>query len=242
LWPSYKALDYRTARPRLSPSEAGHIRRILARVKPCQRSIVYYAYPSDGVANEPLVVFFKGAGNTSPHVLGAGDEYFSQEDGDVKAYPEDHPSSLAADIQNESCTAASIATAKPLPTRSPFPSLWPSFKASDYRDARPPLSAGQAAQVVSILARVRACQRPFVRYAFTNDANESRRFVMFFQSPHDDWPHVLEQKNLYYKKDVGTTFALHPAGWTDFSLSADARSHPCPGEEGPVGATVLGPN
>jgi hypothetical protein len=205
---------------------------------------VYYAYPSNGDANEPIVVFFKGASNEWPHVLAGGNEYFKPEDGDVfpGASGGDYDLSLAADIRNEPCEAELKATPKPPPTRSPIPSLWRSYRALDYAVARPPLSAAEANQVVSILKRVRECQRPYVRYAFANDANESRRFVMFFQSPHDDWPHVLEQKNLYYKKDVGTTFALHPAGWTDFSLSADARSHPCPGEEGPVGATVLGPN
>jgi len=242
LWPAYKALDYKTAHPPLSSREERHVRYVLGRVKPCQRDIVYYVYPSDGDANETLVVFFKGASNSSPHVLGDGDEYYDQEDGNVHAFPEDRPASLEADIRNQSCKPAIVATAKPLPTRSPFPSLWPSFEATDYRSARPPLSAGQKAQLLQVLAQVRTCQRPFVRYAFTNDANDSRRFVLFFQSPHDDWPHVLEQQNLYYKKDAGTTFAVHRFGRApDFSLAADVRSHPCPGEQGQVGATVLGP-
>lgn len=245
LWPTYKALDYRTAYPPLTVSEATHVRHILARVRPCQQDIVYYAYPSNGDRDEPLVVFFKGPSYVWPHVLAGGNEYYKPEEGN--AFPGasggDYDFSLAADIRNHPCPSDPIAIAKPPPTRSPFPSLWPSYRATDYRSARPPLSAGQTAQLKLILAQVRACQRPFVRYAFTNDVDESRRFVLFFQSPHDDWPHVLDQQNLYYKKADGTTFALHSGGsLPDFSLAADMRSHPCPEESGQVGATVLGPN
>ena len=244
-WPSYKALNYKAAHPALSATEEMHVRHILARVKPCQRDIVYYAYPSNSYSGEPVVVFFKGPSYMWPHVLGGGNEYYKPEEGEVfpGASGGDYDFSLAADIQNEPCKAASIATAKPIPTRSPFPSLWPSFKAIDYRSARPALSAGQAAQLSQILANVRKCQRPFVRYSFSNDVNESRRFVMFFQSPHDDWPHVLDQPNLYFKKEDGSVFSMSYGGRTpDFSLEADIRSHPCPGEHGAVGATVLGPN
>jgi hypothetical protein len=245
LWPSYKALDYRTAHPTLTASEASHLRHILASVKPCQRHIVYYAYPSNSYRDEPLVVFFKGPSYVWPHVLTGGNEYYKPEEGEVfpGASGGDYDFSLAADIRSQACASETLATAKPPPTLSPSPSLWPSYKAIDYISARPPLSAGQAAQANLILAQVRACQRPFVRYAFTNDVDESRRFVMFFQSPHDDWPHVLDQQNLYYKKVEGTTFALHSGGsLPDFSLPADMRSHPCPGESGQVGATILGPN
>jgi len=165
LWPAYKALDYKTAHPPLSSREERHVRYVLGRVKPCQRDIVYYVYPSDGDANETLVVFFKGASNSSPHVLGDGDEYYDQEDGNVHAFPEDRPASLEADIRNQSCKPAIVATAKPLPTRSPFPSLWPSFEATDYRSARPPLSAGQKAQLLRSSPKcgpvnVRSCATP----------------------------------------------------------------------------------
>jgi hypothetical protein len=107
LWPSYKALDYRTAPLPLTASEATHVRHILSRVKPCQRQIVYYAYPSNAEETQPLVIFFKDHRGSWRHVLGERNEAYKQIEGEVFAEaPGRYDYSLQADIRAEPCPGA----------------------------------------------------------------------------------------------------------------------------------------
>jgi hypothetical protein len=78
-----------------------------------------------------------------------------------------------------------------------------------------------------MLARVKPCQRRFVRYAFTTAAN-GRQFVMFF-GPYQGGvePHVLGAKNLYYNPREGLSFPL-PGEPVDYSVRADSASLGCP--------------
>jgi hypothetical protein len=100
------ALDYKTARPPLRPEYAAKVRRVLARVNPCQRPLVYYAYPSDVDNDYDVAIFFKGPAYNRAHVLDGGNTYFDEVEGTVFPTPAGgYDYSLAADVRNEKCTA-----------------------------------------------------------------------------------------------------------------------------------------
>jgi hypothetical protein len=55
------------------------------------------------------------------------------------------------------------------------------------------------------LARVKPCQRAFLRYAFPRNGDRLS-FVLFFQGPPYEWPHVFWTNNMYYKPIEGDEF------------------------------------
>jgi hypothetical protein len=82
--PSFSAEDYRLFHKKtLTPSEVAMIRKTLALVKPCQRPLLRFAFPSDGDPDFPFVLFF--AGNSWPHVLWSNNVYFKTEEGTIFA-------------------------------------------------------------------------------------------------------------------------------------------------------------
>jgi hypothetical protein len=80
----YAAVDYdKPGHPPLAPTELASIRSALARVKPCQRTLVRYAllaYP----AELPFVIFFQPEGtNDSAPVFGEPRTYYRISEGEV---------------------------------------------------------------------------------------------------------------------------------------------------------------
>jgi hypothetical protein len=92
--PSYIAADYNATggHPSLTPDQTAAIRRVLARVKPCQRPLVRYVLTEgekDGIA-----LFFKPEPDQWAHILGEPDAYYAPLQG-VFAGPPDDPSTQA---------------------------------------------------------------------------------------------------------------------------------------------------
>jgi hypothetical protein len=105
-WPSYLAEDYREYHNfRLSSSQVALVRKTLALVKPCQRAILRYAFPSnpDGVR---FVLFFATSAGAWPHVLWTNRVYFKVDSGEVFpmsgsfTFPEN---SIRYDVVHTSC-------------------------------------------------------------------------------------------------------------------------------------------
>jgi hypothetical protein len=107
--PSYLAKNYRVPQqhPALTAEEAARIRAMLARVKPCQRAFLRYAFPSNGGG---MVMFFlphPENGTQAPSVLGEGSLTYKTDDGTAEAPPpaigEQH--SLQNEIDRADCGA-----------------------------------------------------------------------------------------------------------------------------------------
>ena len=83
-WPSYAAVDYnRSGHPSLSRAEVGSIRSTLAKVKPCQRTLLRYAFPPQP-NSLPFVLFFEPEdGNNGTAVIGEPRTYYLVSDGEV---------------------------------------------------------------------------------------------------------------------------------------------------------------
>lgn len=77
-----------------------------------------------------------------------------------------------------------------------------------------------------MLARVKRCQRPLLRYAFSSDAvGPTGRFVLFLNTGGE--PHVLGAKNIYYDSIEGAVRAV-PGMNIDYSVQADINNFVCP--------------
>jgi hypothetical protein len=119
LWPRYFAEDYgRPDHPPLTAEEAAEIHWMLARVKPCQRRLLTYAFNSDGPSNDKVagvdsrgfVMFFAVADPyyrwlAEPHVLGGQNILYSYESGRVAAFPNTEGThfTLRDDIDRTGC-------------------------------------------------------------------------------------------------------------------------------------------
>jgi hypothetical protein len=106
--PTYLAQDYtRAGRPPLTVDEIGMIRDALAKVKPCQRAFLLYAFPSNPDFGLPLVLFFKEPDPTQvAHVFGTTGVYI-QKDGEVFVTPigvPRVPSSISFDVEHTGCS------------------------------------------------------------------------------------------------------------------------------------------
>ena len=85
-WPSFSAEDYRTFHGKLDRSEVALIRKTLSLVKPCQRSLVRFAFPSDGGTDFPFVVFFQGSAPfEATHALWTHNMFYDPHNGDIVA-------------------------------------------------------------------------------------------------------------------------------------------------------------
>lgn len=83
-WPSFPAQDYRTSSGHsLRNSDVALIRKTLALIKPCQRAILRYAFPSNPEVVR-FVLFFQTA-ILWPHVLWTRNLYFKRDVGEVFA-------------------------------------------------------------------------------------------------------------------------------------------------------------
>jgi hypothetical protein len=107
-WPSYRAVDYRNSRghPALTPSQSHMIRSALGLVKPCQRTILRYAFPNGGLHH--VVLFFYPPSGGWPHVLWTRNLFYKPEDGTEFAgsatYPEPQDfSEITYDVQHTDC-------------------------------------------------------------------------------------------------------------------------------------------
>ncbi len=79
--PEYSAVDYdKPGHPALTPSEKAGIRSTLARVKPCQRTLVRYAFPESRL---PFVIFFQPESGQGAAVFGEPRTYYLIVDGEV---------------------------------------------------------------------------------------------------------------------------------------------------------------
>jgi hypothetical protein len=80
--PEYAAVDYdKPGHPQLTPDEVASIRSALARVKPCQRTLVRYAFPDS--AELPFVIFFQPESGQGAPVFGEPRTYYLIVDGEV---------------------------------------------------------------------------------------------------------------------------------------------------------------
>jgi hypothetical protein len=78
--PEYAAADYaKPGHPPLTPNEVASIRSALARVKPCKRALVRYAFP----AQRLFVIFFQPEHGQGAAVFGEPRAYYLISFGDV---------------------------------------------------------------------------------------------------------------------------------------------------------------
>ena len=110
---------------------------------------------------------------------------------------------------------------------------WPSYLALAYRKpGHPKLTKTEVGKIRKILARVRPCQRRFVRYAFSETDNTGRRgeLVLFFGPGCPNiWPHALGESNAFFDPSDGRFFPVSDAGFRpDYSLRADMDRLGCP--------------
>lgn len=63
-WPSYAVVDYqRAGHPNLSGDELSQLRAVLARVRPCQRALLRYAFPKNAWSTaSSFLIYFDGPG------------------------------------------------------------------------------------------------------------------------------------------------------------------------------------
>jgi hypothetical protein len=96
--PNYVAVDYNTTglHPPLTRAEAAAIRNVLARVKPCQRSLVRYVLAEN--EKDGIALFFEPEPNRWAHILGEPDAYYTPMNG-VFAGPPDDPDIQAQEKQ-----------------------------------------------------------------------------------------------------------------------------------------------
>lgn len=86
----------------------------------------------------------------------------------------------------------------PISVASPSPTPWPSYLAKDFENrGHPKLTTKEMKMIRLALARVEPCQRVFLRYAFPSDA-DVLPFILFFQGPAYEYPHVFWTNNSYY--------------------------------------------
>lgn len=106
MWPSFSAEGYRRFEGRrLSPADTALIRKTLARVKPCQRATLRFAFTSD--PNPQFVLFFDNPKQIWPHALWNRNLYFHRDDGSVIAAPPDDSvlpgNSIRYNIEHQLC-------------------------------------------------------------------------------------------------------------------------------------------
>lgn len=107
---------------------------------------------------------------------------------------------------------------KPTPTIT-----WPTFLAEDYREfSGRTLTPSEVALIRKTLALVKPCQRPLLRFAFP--PNGDTTFVLYFQSADGNAFHVLWTRNLYFRPDDGTTFAMMVS---HSNIRSDIADQPC---------------
>jgi hypothetical protein len=91
-----------------------------------------------------------------------------------------------------------------------MPIPWPSYLAKDYETrGHPTLTRRQTSMIRFALAKVKPCQRAFLRYAFPQNGSYLP-FVLFFQTHSYQWSHVFWTNNIYYKSLAGEEFAGSP--------------------------------
>ena len=103
-WPSYAAVDYERAHPRLTDAQIAAVRQTLSKVKPCQRDLLRYAFPQNSDFL-PFVVFFEQPESVWPHVLGQRNIDYNPGEGQVfttTGMPGDDYS-LENDIKQRGC-------------------------------------------------------------------------------------------------------------------------------------------
>lgn len=115
-WPNYAAVDYdKPGHPMLTPHEVASIRSALGRVKPCQRTLVRYAFPANASSWHgwpSFVLFFQTDGGGAHIFENAGTMYLTMS-GDLYPTSNDDPFSeqfekfgLQFLINHQKCAAA----------------------------------------------------------------------------------------------------------------------------------------
>jgi hypothetical protein len=83
VWPNYLAKDYeKPGHPTLTTRQKSTIRFALAKVEPCQRAFLRYAFPRNG-DDSPFVLFFQGQASSWPHVFWTNNMYYKPADGEI---------------------------------------------------------------------------------------------------------------------------------------------------------------
>ena len=106
LWPSYYAEDYRTFdKKTLTRNEVSLIRKTLSLVKPCQRRILRFAFPSNAVSEFPLVLFFQEQDYVWPHALWTHNMFYKPVEGEVFPAPGPEPdwNGVRYDVEHTAC-------------------------------------------------------------------------------------------------------------------------------------------
>lgn len=117
--PRYAAAAFtKPGQPKLTPTEKAKIRWMMARIKPCQRALLAYAFDSNGPPSAPnagedargFVMFFSDRDSqypwlAEPHVLGGQNIVYRYETGGVAAFPntEGFHFTLQNDINRTAC-------------------------------------------------------------------------------------------------------------------------------------------
>lgn len=94
----------------------------------------------------------------------------------------------------------------------------------------PPLTPAQVVRIQQVLARVKPCQRPLVRYAI--DRYEKDGIALFFGVYPNTFMHVFGSPDAYYMPSMGV-FAGPPdnsdiEGQTKQGIQWDIDHQPCP--------------
>lgn len=118
-WPNYAAVDYdKPGHPTLTPDEVARIRSALARVKPCQRTLVRYAFPANASSwhGWPSFVLFFQTDGGGVHIFENAGTLYLPMSGDLYPTSNDDPVSEQIEkfgiqylISHQECSRASPA-------------------------------------------------------------------------------------------------------------------------------------
>lgn len=102
-WPSYLATDYnKPGHFKFTDKEAALIKKTLALVKPCQRALLRYAFPSNG---DMHMVLYVETLQGNPHALWTNNMYYNQLTGELDTLPGSEPrwNGLQYDVKHAGC-------------------------------------------------------------------------------------------------------------------------------------------
>ena len=110
-WPSFRAEDYRTFhKETLTRSEVSLIRKTLPLVKPCQRSLLRFAFPENAGTEFPFVLFFRPLNYAWPHALWMHNMFYKPMEGEI--FPGNGPepdwNGIRYDVEHTGCDGAPV--------------------------------------------------------------------------------------------------------------------------------------
>jgi hypothetical protein len=121
-------------------------------------------------------------------------------------------SKVGASDSARHATATTAPVSATAPTAMP---TWPGYVAIDYgKPGQPSLTLADASRVQWALSKVKACQRPLVRYALPGGSGP---VVLFFAIPPNSGAHVFGEGDAYYVPTEDSVIPM-PGDSEDYGL------------------------